>query len=417
MATIIFDNTAKSEWDTVTSSAAVKTILGGGDKASPKGSKTIDSVLGDAIRLLSDISADSNALVNRFAEVDMGTLGSVEYNNLINYLRTSTGTLTAEEIMAYAINIESCLVEHLLHVYASDDMPTGFKTRAKECAKDLVRKVAIDYRNLCILMNDAASPVFAQEVPTISGKTIDIMKMAPTDRNFYQVYTYVNANKDSIIFNAETKYALDDADIAAKNLPKDSVKNVFVKTANFGRRVAPGSDLGDDYKTLFGGLTTTDKRAIKGTAAATAIVTVALVTLLAAKSCQAGQKGPEKLPEEEYTMGEKDTEINNPVVDFEIPETEAGTDEEGNTMPEPEDTRDYSEPSTGRNPDKGSTDDFVLPGIGEDQTEEIQQPQDTESIENPAEGAESPDHEGRGPNRGGSSEEETEDDGFISDRY
>ena len=86
-------------------------------------------------------------------------------------------------------------------------------------------------------------------------------------------------------------------------------------------------------------------------------------------------------------------------------------------MPEPEDTRDYSEPSTGRNPDKGSTDDFVLPGIGEDQTEEIQQPQDTESIENPAEGAESPDHEGRGPNRGGSSEEETEDDGFISGRY
>ena len=305
--------------------------------------------------------------------------------------------------MAYAIDIECHLVEHLLKIYANNNMPKNYKKRAKECAKELIRKIAIDYRNLCVIMNNSASttPLFAEHV-----NGINIMKVAPTDRNFYKIFEYVNRNKDDIVLAAKSNTMLTDAEINAKNLPKDSVNNVFVQTSNFGRRVVPGNKLGKNYKTLFGGLTKGDKAAIHGTATAAGIVAIAVVTLLATKSCQADQK-EDPQDKEQYTMNEQDTAINSPSDDFFIPETEAETDEEGNIETE-EDTRDYSEPSTERNPDKGASDDFVLPGL-----EEVEE--ETEDIDNPAESVENSDD--KVPTSGESDEESGEDDGFISGRY
>ncbi len=374
MANLVFDVATKSEWDNAVSSAGAREALKKGELASPKGSKLIVDVLGDTIRLLSDLSTSSDVVVKRLATVDMGVAAGVEYAELVRFLNggTTAYPVGTKEVLAYSIDIECRLVEQMLKIYGTEEVSKKDKQRAMECARNLIRKVAVDYRNLCVLMNPATgTPVLDQ---IVNG--VDVMAKKPTDKNLYKIFDYVNTNKDDIVVKAQGGAELSTADIDAKKKPKDSIKNLKVKAKNLSQRISPDKTLGAQYRTVFGRLNTGDKVMITGTAVVAGLLTIAVVAngvfAVVNKNKQKEEEGVKNTfggsGTETYTISPEDSTFMNPAGDFEIAETEPATDESGSEVTT-EDTRDYDEPVGGQNDETGASNDFVIPWLEESSVE------------------------------------------------
>ena len=431
MAAISFDKDSKKLFDEIVNKNGVASGLKQGEKASPKGSKLTQDCIGEMVGLLSDIAKDKSPAVSGYAtDVEMGVSGKISYEILIEYINglavpTAGATMTPQQALICAIDVERSFVPVCVEIYQSSVMPKKYKDRAKKCAQDLVRKVAVDYRNLCVLMNKEGEPqVLAQK---ING--IDIMKQIPDNKNLYMVYEYVNNVFATLESSIDGKTALTDDEIAKKNLPKGSLRNVAVKTSNLKQKIAPNKSLGDEYAQIFGGekLSNKTKKTIGITSSVVGLVAVALVTCAIARSCSS-ESGKEN-ETEAAAMGEKDTNIGNPSDDYFTTEKAPETNESGEIVSEPEEEPiDTSKPSTDRNQNTGSSDDHKLPFESEitveketeEPTEETTVSEETtvknEGFElgNPADGFEEPE-EGIIPNRGNASQEEEEEE--PSDRW
>ena len=431
MAILIFDTALKNSFDSAMNRAGSGDTLNQGNVASPKGVGTIKSVLADAVDYLEEMSRSANPAVKAYSEVAMGTLGDVRFEGLVQSVTPGSGvTLTAPEIMIYAIDVERDLVAHFLKI-SQDKNQIGSKKRkeAQEIAFNLTVKLATDYRNLCVILNPVGATAIIPE--TVDG--VNVMSDKPNGKNLYKVYNYVNTNFDTLSSTILGATMLSDADINGKTLPNDSIESPGVRASNFKERIFPDKSLGDEYKQIFGGLNRQDVTLIKAGVAAVGLAVLVSGTALIAKSC--GQEEPTKeTTKDEETLAPEDEVINNPADEFIIPEQEPGTNAEGEIVTE-EDTHNYDRPATDRNPNKGSSDDFKSPleQGGEELTlpaEEVQEtePEATErvtdvedeheTVGNSAEDNEEPEHEGKGPSIGGSSsKEDEEDEGPLAGRF
>lgn len=447
MASLLFDESTYKNFCDAISAPNAKEKLSNGERFSPKGVATTDSCLEDAISLLAAISADNNPAISAYAQVDMGDLGGVAYGGLIDYLKGvdmfgNSGphvNMPTSMAVVYAIDVERHLFEHFKTMFDDAEMPKNYRKYAGEIAIDLSLKIGSDYRNLCAMMNRAGkTPILPEKI-----EKVKVLKDAPTNKNLYTIFKYVNENYDDLARAVLSEAMLADSDISSKKIKKGSRKNVGVKIANVGQKIAPNKNLGKDYADLFG-----DKRIIRGAAVAAGLIGAAVVTAVIAKSCTNENIGPiEDTTEAETIVSgdvEHDTIVNNPADDFEVPETEPETNENGEYETEV-DTNDYEKPvdPSGRQEEGGSSNDYQYPWetgfADEDKNPETEadtltetNPTETEAVTeaeteeiitdigNPAEDVE--DYEGTVPNRGGSSssrEEETEewDDGPVAGRF
>ena len=323
-----------------------------------------------------------NGLGAGYDEVeDSGTRTSLQssYEDLVCTVTNTTPTgrgfiLTGSatppstpQLMVYAIDVELALVEHLLKISNDTGVSKENRYKARYLAADLARKIAMDYRNLCVISNDPATlapgstPVFVQ---TVNG--VDVITSKPTSKNLYQIFKYVNDNYTTIR-SAGTSLTTDHS--AGKTLPKDSVKNIVVRTKDFGRRINPirKKKLDQADRDMFGRLHRSDKTGLIITASAVGLA-VAISVTAAVSNFVGKDKTSEETTGVEDTMAPEDTAINNPALDGLVTEGAPETNNDGEVeTPEPP-QYDTTPPAVDRDDDDyGFTPDFANPNENGDE--------------------------------------------------
>ncbi len=365
---IKFDSSAKANIDSVMGSGThVDSILTNGDKANPKGIKQTKDVLIEAVTFISglgtgydeiDSSGTRTTLANSFEDL-VHSVDTAFLASHANFHLSGADSISTPQLMVSAIDVELALVDHLRQISLDASISKGNRDKARRLAVDLAKKVAIDYRNLCAIVNPAGgTPVFEETIP---GTSVNVMTSAPTGENLYQIYNYVNTNYAAIRANSGATMLLD-PDITAKTLPKDSIKSPGVRAKDLGRRIYSGKGAPQEYKELFGGLYRKEKiTRLVINIAVPAVVVAGIITGVVASFWP--DKEPESTTGVEDTMAPEDTAINNPALDGVETEKAPATNADGENVTQPAnpDINDYDEPSEGRNEDAGYSEDFVNP--------------------------------------------------------
>ena len=374
---IKFDLGQKTTFDNAMRGSNVDATLDAGNKATSRGIKTTKDALSNAVAFIYGLGS---RLGSKYDEVDSsGTHGSLvnSYKDLIHsvdatytgvYNISTTSEISTQQLMLCAIDVELALVEHLLKISGDTGVSKENQYKARRLAADLAKKIAIDYRNLCIIGNPAGgTPVFEETIP---GTSVNVMTSAPTGKNLYQIYKYVHDNYNTggdIRSKGATTFTgagLATDHSGSKTLPNDSLARFLgVSARDFGRRINPfgKKKLEPEDRDMFGRLHRSDKAGLIITASAVGLA-VAISVTAAVSNFVGKDNESEQTTGVEDTMAPEDTAINNPALDGVVTEAEPETNADGEVVTEPEsDTNDYDEPSAERNDDYGYSEDFENP--------------------------------------------------------